>query len=296
MEIYTGHSGRQNNKTSYYYKYNFVSPERIYTEVKEELRSYFQTGIVDDILFPSYTEDCLKRLGRSSYKIVETILKLEDFTAPLPQHFEAVRELWLVSPHDISYKMANSTYEQTTFKVDSHRENETRCNGVCAPDEIRVTYKTNGNIVQKFYSHHLLKPGSVNAQENCSIDSVNMLADSSDTFEIKNNKIYTNFPDGFLHLVYYIKEYDDNDYQLVPDNIRIKDYLKAYLKYKCFETIYNNVTDETFKQAESKFAYYKRESDEAKVLAETEIKKQTIEQAIRGAISARKRFNKYQIF
>lgn len=295
MQIYHGHLGKH-NKVSYYYKYNFVSPESIYSEIKEELKSYFQTGVLDDLLFSRYTEDCLKRLGRSSYKIVETILKLEDYTAPLPQHFEAVRELWLVSPNDLSYKMANSTYEQTTFRVASHRENASRCDSICAPEEIKVTYKTNGNVVQTFYAHHLLTPGNVNAQENCSLDSFNMMANSSDTFEIKNNKIYTNFPSGYLHLVYYIKEYDDNDYQLVPDNIRIKDYLKAYLKYKCFETIYNNVTDETFKQTESKFIYYKREADEAKVLAETEIKKQTVEQVIRGAISARRKFDKYQIF
>ena len=58
---------------SYYYKYNFVSPEPIFAEVKEELRSYFDTGMVDDILFPKYVEDCLKRLGRSSYKITNNI-------------------------------------------------------------------------------------------------------------------------------------------------------------------------------------------------------------------------------
>lgn len=282
-------------KVSYYYKYNFVSPESIYAEVKEELKSYFQTGVVDDLLFPRYTEDCLKRLGRSSYKIMENVFKLENFEAKLPDNFEAVRELWLVTPHQQTYKMPNSCYEQATVRVDSHRENAHRCEDFCAPDEIKVTYKTSGTIIQKFTCHHLLKPGNIHAQQNCSMDSWNKFSDSMETFDVRNGKIITNFPKGTLYMVYYVKDYDDNDYQLVPDNIRIKDYLKSYIKYKCFETIYNNISDETLKQVEGKLAYYERKADEAKVLAETEIMKQTVYKQIMSTKSARNRFNKYLI-
>src|SRR3972149_2042409 len=114
-----------NHKASYYYKYNFISPESIYTEIKEELRSYFQTGVIDDILFSRYTEDCLKRLGRSSYKIEENVFRLEDFETRLPDNFQAVRGLYLITPHDVSYKMANSCYEQATVRVTPERD---RCN------------------------------------------------------------------------------------------------------------------------------------------------------------------------
>jgi len=52
---------------SYYYKYNFVSPEPIYSIVKEELKSYFDTGAVDDLMFPTYlfltTSLLLEKLG-----------------------------------------------------------------------------------------------------------------------------------------------------------------------------------------------------------------------------------------
>jgi len=95
--------------------------------------------------------------------------------------------------------------------------------------------------------------------------------------------------------VYYVKDYDNNDYQLVPDNIRIKDYIKAYLKYKCFETIYNNVSDETLRQIEGKLVYYERKADEARVMAETEIRMQTIQKQIMSVKSQRNRFNKYHI-
>lgn len=78
---------------SYYYKYDFVSPESIIAEVKEELKSYFDTGIVDDTLFPIYIEDCLKRLGRSSYKIVENVFNIENYTCKLPSDFAGIREI-----------------------------------------------------------------------------------------------------------------------------------------------------------------------------------------------------------
>lgn len=281
-------------KVSYYYKYNFVSPEPIFTEIKEELRSYFQTGVVDDILFPKYTEDCLKRLGRSSYKIEENIFKLEDFESKLPDNFEAVRELWLVTPYERSYQMPNACYEQATIRVTPERD---RCNpgDYCAPKEIKVTYKTTGKVIQRFECAQLLKPGNVNAKENCSLHSVNMFSDAMETFDIRNGKIVTNFPEGTLYLVYYVKEYDDNEFQLIPDNIRIQDYLKAYLKYKCFETIYNNISDETFNQVQVKLQYYESKMYEAKVMAEVEIKKQTIEQQIRATKTARNRLKKYYI-
>lgn len=281
-------------KVSYYYKYNFISPEPLYSEIKEELKSYFQTGVIDDILFPKYTEDCLKKLGRSSYKIEENIFKLEDFQAKLPDNFEAVRELWLVTPHEYSYQMPNSCYEQATVRVTPERD---RCDAgdFCAPKEIKVTYKTTGTIIQKYNCHHLLKPGNVNARENCALDSFNMHSDAMETFDIRGGKLVTNFPEGTLYMVYYVKEYDTNDFQLVPDNVRILDYLKSYIKYKCFENIYNVVSDETLRQVEAKMMYYKNEMYEFKVIAETEIKMQTIEKQIRATKAARNRFNKFHI-
>ena len=66
---------------SYYYKYNFTSPEPIYSIVKEEFKSYFDTGAVDDLMFPTYLDKCLRKLGRTSYVIAQEILHIEDYEA-----------------------------------------------------------------------------------------------------------------------------------------------------------------------------------------------------------------------
>ena len=57
---------------SYYYKYSFISPEPLYATVKEELKSYFDTGAVDDLMFGTWTDKALRKLGKSSYSIAET--------------------------------------------------------------------------------------------------------------------------------------------------------------------------------------------------------------------------------
>ena len=80
---------------SYYYKYDFVSPEPVFSVVKEELKSYFDTGAVDDLLFPTYLDKCLRKLGRATYQIQEPYLTREDFQTRLPDHFFAVREAWM---------------------------------------------------------------------------------------------------------------------------------------------------------------------------------------------------------
>src|SRR5690349_19993018 len=80
---------------SYYYKYNFVSPEGIYATVKEELKSYFDSGAVDHLLFPTYLKKCLNRLGKGSYKLVEEVLYVEDYEVRFPDNFFSVREAWL---------------------------------------------------------------------------------------------------------------------------------------------------------------------------------------------------------
>ena len=94
---------------SYYYKYNFTSPEIVYSTVKEELKSYFDTGAIDDLMFPTYLDKCLRKLGRATYVISEEVLHIEDFQARLPDNFFAVREAWLCTTvSGYPYQTANS--------------------------------------------------------------------------------------------------------------------------------------------------------------------------------------------
>jgi hypothetical protein len=307
---------------SYYYKYNFVSPEPLYATVKEELKSYFDTGAIDDLLFPTYLDKCLRKLGRATYVISETVLVIEDFQARLPDNFYAVREAWMCAAiNGYSYQTANSFYSQaasqTTIQVspltiqgnpcNNPACNEPLCNGTCMPELIQAVYKTNNEIAITYQKQYLLKPGNISARSNCDVSYINAWDQVSpagsftpgsstyDSFDIRDNKFVTNFRNGIVHLVFYAQDYDNLGNQLIPDNYRIREYIELFIKYKVFETLVNQITDETFNQLQQKLVYYKQQADEAFILADIEIKKQDVwtkQQRIKMSLN---RFNKYEL-
>jgi len=304
---------------SYYYKYNFVSPAPIYAIVKEELKSYFDTGAIDDLMFPTYLNKCLNKLGKTTYKVVPTPLYVEDYEARLPDNFISVKEAWMCAEVPLnSYQVASSFYSQSasciTIQVSPVIVNgescnnpiceNSNCNG-CMPEVIQAVYKTNGEIERSYIKQYLLKPGNISAKQNCdvgysenwaqSIKEYNPYASSYDSFDIRDNKFVTNFRNGIVHLNFYAEDYDDDDNQLIPDNYRIREYIEAFIKYKMFETLFNQTNDETFNQIEKKYIMYKQAADEAFVLASTETKKQTVWEKQRRIKNTLNRNNMYQL-
>lgn len=292
---------------SYYYKYQFTSPEPIYAIVKEEMKSYFDTGAIDDLMFPTYLNKCLNKLGRTSYAISQEILHIEDFEARLPDNFYAVREAWLCTSVDgRPYQTPNSFYTQassvTTIQVSPVTTNEIPCSSDCAdgcpdcmPDIIQAVYKTNNSQNISYRKQYLLTPGNISVQKHCSLDCINKNASGPDSFDIRDNKFVTNFRKGTVYLLFYSTEYDNLGNQLIPDNYRIKEYIEAFLKYKLYETLFNQVNDETYKQLESKLQYYENKQNEAFILADIEVKKQTVYQKQRKIKEDLNRFNMYQL-
>jgi hypothetical protein len=308
---------------SYYYKYNFISPEPVYSTVKEELKSYFDTGAVDDLLFPTYLDKCLKKLGRTTYVIAEQPLYIEDFQARLPDNFVAVREAWMCTAiPQYPYQQANSFYSQaasqTTIQVSPYISGTVPCTNpqcttgcpTCMPELIQAVYKTNNAVARSYQQEYLLKPGNISARGNCDVDYTNAWqfteyapplheftpgAAGYDSFDIRDNKFVTNFRNGIVHLIFYVTEYDGVGNQMIPDNYRIREFVEAFIKYKVFETLSNQLTDETFAQIQQKLVYYKGLSDEAFIMADIEIKKQTPWEKQRRIRNDLQRFAKYEL-
>lgn len=283
---------------SYYYKYKFCSPEPLYALVKEELKSYFDTGAVDDTLFTVYTEKCLQKLGRGGNKINEAILTIDDFKARLPEDFVAVREAWLCTSVEDEYQLPSARYDQitnTSTRIDSADVFCNPCAECASPAIIKAIYKTTQQVAFMFHRKYLLKPGNVTVLKDCSWDCANMGIDSPESFDIRDNKFTVTFRTGHVYLVYYSEERTENGYQLIPDNVRIKEYIESTLKYKIFEQLCNQITDETYNQIDKKKEDYKAEMFEKQVLAETEMKKQTSHEKIQSVKRNNRRNRKYEI-
>jgi len=296
---------------SYYYKYNFVSPEPVFALVKEELKSYMDTGAVDDLLFPTYLNKCLNKLGRTTYAIIPVILDVNNFEARLPDNFFAVREAWLCTDLPLlPYQSANSFYSQsasattiqvgptTTDQLDLCHNKDCQnidCNGRCMPDLIQVVYKTNNQIARSLKKEYLLKPGNISANQHCGLDCANVGSSALDSFDIRDNKFVVSFREGTVLLLMYATEYDEEGSQLIPDNYRIKEYVEAFIKYKIFEILTNQTNDETFNQLQQKMVFYKQLCDEAYIMADIEIKKQDVYAKQRRIIKDKNRLNMYEL-
>ena len=311
---------------AYYYKFNFVSPDPIYSTVKEELKSYFDTGAVDDLLFPTYLDKCLRKLGRATYVIAETPLVIDNFEARLPDNFYAVREAWMCTAiNGFPYQSANSFYSQaatqTTIQISPLTIQGNACNnpscleplceGTCMPELIQAVYKTNNEVAMSYQRQYLLKPGNISARSNCDVNYTGNLemygqaasplsnftpgSSSYDSFDIRDNKFVTNFRNGVVHLIFYAQDYDSVGNQLIPDNYRIREYLEHFIKYKVFETLTNQTNDETFNQLQQKLVYYKSLSDEAFIMADIEIKKQDMWTKQRRIKQQLNKFNMYEL-
>ena len=293
---------------SYYYKYNFISPEPVYATVKEEFKSYFDTGAVDDLLFPTYLDKCLRKLGRSSYVISEQLLYIEDFEARLPDNFFAVREAWLcTSIPGYPYQTANSFYSQaasqTTIQVSPVISGGAPCTNLecttgcptCMPELIQAVYKTNQQVAVEYHRQYLLKPGNISVKAHCDLQCANFGSSAADSFDIRDNKFVTNFRNGVVHLIFYSTAYDGVGNELIPDNYRIREFVEAFIKYKMMETLTNQTNDETYNQLERKMMNYKQMADEAFIMADIEVKKQDAWTKQRRIIQDLNRFNRYEL-
>lgn len=277
-----------------YFSHQFVSPEKVFAEVKEDMISYLSTGMVDDSLFPIWTAQCLQKLGKSTFPVYHTVVDICGSESRLPDDFHAAKEVWACSDIIYSRQHPSAVYTYTT-RLDTPDLYCNRCTECESPDIIKAIYKTTYDEVFHFTTSHLLMPGNVKTKENCNLPCINSYVDSTDVYSINDNKISVNFTSGKLYIVYYSNDFDCKDNQLIPDSYRIKEFIKAFLKQKLYERIFNMASDETFNQSLTKFQMYKQMADEAFILADTDEKKETLEKKIFKIRQVLGRNNKFHI-
>ncbi len=313
---------------SYHHKYNFVSPEPVYAIVREELKSYFDTGAVDDLLFPTYLNKCLDKLGKSSLAIVPVLLYIEDFTSRLPENFHSVREAWFcgetseqtVAAQSAYYSQANSltSIQLSPLTINGVNQcdnpicNASDCTGDCLPTVIQAVYKTSVDVCRASVKRHfLLKPGNISFDSSSSyryndhpdlyghhanvVQPESPHSASFDTFDLRDNKFVTTFRHGTVELIMYAHDFDCLGSQMIPDNYRIKEFIELFIKYKMFETLSNQTNDETFNQLMQKTEMYSQKADEAYIMAQMEIQKQDAWTKVRRIKKLKNSLNKYEL-
>lgn len=286
---------------SAYYKQKFVSPVRLYAEVQEELRSYFESSMVDNTMFPVWTNQCIQKLGLAAFPIKETIMSIQNFQHRLSDDFHAVREAWSCSTHEEVWQLPSALYQQITpntkalitSRLDVGNLYCDLCQNCQYPDVIQAIYKTTEQVAFQFRKTELLTPGNINTSCPKDLWCANWNAVSKNSYDIRDNKLVTTFCDGIVYMLYYSDGLNSDAEQLVPDSYYTKEFIKAFLKQKLFEQIFNQTTDETFNQSQQKYSFYKSLADESYILADVENKKETVyrkQRKIKQTLSRNQRY------
>lgn len=294
---------------SLYSNYEYSSPIPVYARVKEELRSYFDTGTIDDLMFPLYTRDVLDKFRMSYYKIEHAYLDVCKHTSELPEDFLKIREAWLTAPvYRGSMSLGTAIYHLKDYRVtenDGEECGEDGCpaNGdyvsVSLPEDMNseyiVLHKLTSEVHTAYNRHILLRPGNVHAKDFCDNNYPDVIATSPYSFDIRDGKLWTSFDEGGVHLTYRAFQQDEKGNPLIPELDPFKKYLERYLKLKIYETLFNLSTDETFNQSFTKLQWAQKEHDLAWALLTSEGKRKTAYQDYHQIFKTRNRLNKYKL-
>lgn len=266
--------------------YIYVSPERLYARIREEMSSYFNADMLNDLLFEEYTLDCLKEFEKTFFPKKRVFLQFENGLADLPCDYDSFREAVLYGADHIVtaidpvpvYYMSDVPEQECSDPdgVPCLSECGCSCEGSCGDScDARDRYlrRINHNIeIIKAYRKRL----------------------SQDDLEIDCGKIKLPCYSGALNLVYYAKPYDEDENILIPDNYFVQRYISAYITFSLYNRLWNEATDETFNQSYKKREVAKFEMEEARDDAMGNVKRSTTDSIIKSIRRQRKSLNKFR--
>ncbi len=287
----------------------FVSPEPIYSRIKEELKSYFNTGYVDELMFPVWTKDCIEKFKSTYLPIEPAVIDIFNGRGELPCDFKLVREVWACATiHKGPIQSPFTFYYQTDCRIhptfigcsecaspecnpnscstptpvalpnlcDLHLNNSNGC--ICATgDQFRITHKVQTNFSFDFTVEGMLMPGNYKTMGTCWEHSPNRSCHTLDRFDINGNYITTSFRSGTIFLLYYADPYlDEDNYYEIPDNYFFKEFLRWYIKFNIFQGLFESSTGD-----EGRLTKDKRDDAESRMLnAEIEARSDAMSQTV----------------
>lgn len=284
----------------------FIPAKGVIAEVKETLRSYFSTGVIDDVLFPTWIADCNNRLGNTAYQLTETVLTINNYVADLPPDFKSVREAWMsTTVGNYLYPLPSSTYITRDYVIDRYAEEaQDRCyqcdtTPCCCMDDCqiirKITTKSNDAILFQYQHCFPLRAATASTINKCCPSSINRVARCAETFEIKDCQFVTNFETGLVALTYYADPGGCADEMMILDNQWVKEFIRAHLIYMCYDQLFHQVTDETFNQVARKRDDYRLMAQNAYVTMETKLKLPSRQQDIDRMRRAKTRYSRFNI-
>jgi len=240
----------------HYENINYISSESLIAEVKQELKTYFESGAITEVLIPTLIDQALRKLKVLTLKPEDAVLHFTNYKSELPCDFVLLDRAMMYDT-EVEWSAGVNSLQGYWYKsidcVDcsSCNTKEETYETITVPG---VGFKLTMKQPKWIRVYHASK-------QYCTEGCQNLSVSSSDVLQIyDNSKVSSTFETGCVYIRYFSRPMDDDGIPLIPEILEVEEYIKAYLKFKFFEILWHSVMDESVNQIVSKFQYYKNDS------------------------------------
>jgi hypothetical protein len=273
---------------------NFISSEPLVAEVKQELKSYFEAGAISEVLIPTIIDQALRKLRVMVLKPEEAVLTFSGYKSELPCDFALLDHALLYDADVEWYAGVNS--------MRGYWWQNLECTGGCDGGDCvkQENYYETISVPTPGFKLTMKHPKMLRVYHGskalCTEGCENLSVSSPDVLQIFPNKSITaTFETGCVYFRYYSRPMDDDNLPMVPEILEVEEYVKSYLKFKFFEQLWHSVVDESQRQVEAKFQYYRQDQLNKLQAANGFLLTYTKQQMADNVARTRTRFNKFYI-
>lgn len=244
--------------------------DSLIAEVKSHLNKYDDANLLDEDSMYRDILMGLKGFGNDIMEMHETVVEVEDGKADLPEAFRTLYFAYLCEP--LGYKSEEDPEVESHELQSSHFYRErtqynrkwSKCESCCedmSENVIRENFYFKHKKAATFYYQNpqLLRLGKTFNKNNCHSSCRNKIVkDNPNEIVIRNNTIYTNFPEGNVYMQYYGLPTDSDNNINIPEskNGWLEMYLEYYVKRRASELLIGNNDAQGLQNL---YSLYKRE-------------------------------------
>ena len=273
---------------------NFISVENILASVKMKLRSFDESGLLNDSSMISNIDYILTRTGYSLEEYKPLVLDIYDGTVEIPEDLKFVEIMYKCEICNSKPKTKHTRWyyglpHRWTVRDYAKRVCYNKCDIDDCEDQItRTIWIDTEEHVDHFCNKKIIKYKKTVPTDKIDSSCPNIHCESEDFFNIKNNKFYFNFTEGHVLLYYTAKKLDEDGYPLVEDDPILLRAIEDYLLLKELETIYWNGEADVLQRLQLARVESAKTLDEALILKKIPSHRRMMEYARAKAKSVQK--------
>lgn len=275
----------------------FVSAKPLYTRVREMLKSFDASGLIDEGMFHDYTKYLLDYWGVGAYRPHTAVREIKNFVGALPANFSVIYAGYFLHP--------TSAHGQRHWVGGSNivieKEVSGDCGGITPCEEVEEdcsivvnTYLDNTKNTMRFANPQLLRLSPQTPHQFVDDHCLSLASRCEKEFYIDRNRgrIQTNF-NGWMMLEYYGFPIEENTgLPAIPEDEILQNAIYYYIIKRCLEQWWLN---STVPDMERKLAYFTQLSDSAMADAISYVKLPSFRSKVEMARRRRSMADRYQL-